>query len=206
MIPDGIERTYTNDEHFLWDDSGREDPDRILIFATQRNIDILNEIHDWYCDGTFSISPSLFRQVFTIHVIRNGHNLPLVYCLLPDKKEETYKKAFGMIIEFIFCSAWINHNRLWTIRIKCVASLISIVRSVWLLFPFVSKHMETYAIQSVDQNHLKWRLAGFSFVVYFSVCPGRGCRASLQINQNYGTNGHQRCIGIFWRILYWQSC
>jgi hypothetical protein len=61
----------------------------------------LSEIHEWYVDGTFAISPSLFKQVFTINVIFNGKNLPLVYAMLPDKKEITYKKMFNMLTDYI---------------------------------------------------------------------------------------------------------
>lgn len=43
-----------------------------------------------YADGTFKTAPLLFYQIFTIHGIYNGHVVPLVYCLLPNKKEITY--------------------------------------------------------------------------------------------------------------------
>ena len=53
----------------------------------------------WYGDGTFSILPDLFYQVYTINVIERGKNLPMVYVLLPDKKEITYNKMFTMLLK-----------------------------------------------------------------------------------------------------------
>ncbi len=31
----------------------------------------------------------------------NGKNLPMVYCLLPNKQEKTYKKMHKIIVHFI---------------------------------------------------------------------------------------------------------
>ena len=35
--------------------------------------------------------------MFTFQVVVNGFNLPLIYCLLPNKTTETYKKMFDLI-------------------------------------------------------------------------------------------------------------
>ena len=61
------------------DDSGKEDSSRILIFATSDNIELLNSTNEWYFDGTFDVSPELFKQVVTINIIFRRKNLPLVY-------------------------------------------------------------------------------------------------------------------------------
>lgn len=55
-------------EKFLLYDSG-PDNTRILLFATQKNIDILSQCEDIYMDGTFGIAPKLFEQLYTIHGI-----------------------------------------------------------------------------------------------------------------------------------------
>ena len=54
-----------------------------------------------YCDGTFDISPTFFKQVYTFHVIINGTNIPLAYALLPNKNQVTYKKVFKMIKSYL---------------------------------------------------------------------------------------------------------
>ncbi|CAF0766296.1 unnamed protein product [Brachionus calyciflorus] len=65
-IPDCLMNTYSG-ERFLLDDSGSDDEERVLIFGTKNNIDLLETNPEWYCDGTFAVSPSLFYQVFTIN-------------------------------------------------------------------------------------------------------------------------------------------
>ena len=45
VIPDGLRQTLRG-EHFLLHDSGANDPDRFLIFGTERNLDMLAENND----------------------------------------------------------------------------------------------------------------------------------------------------------------
>ncbi|CAF0926976.1 unnamed protein product [Brachionus calyciflorus] len=59
-------------EAFLWDDSGADDHKRILVFATERNIAILNEVKIWFIDGTFDSCPLIFKQIFTVQAFKNG--------------------------------------------------------------------------------------------------------------------------------------
>lgn len=53
-------------------------------------------------DGTFSYCTKYFLQLFTIHGLFNGHYIPLVFCLLPDKRSETYEKLFKTLSTEIF--------------------------------------------------------------------------------------------------------
>ncbi|KAE9543797.1 hypothetical protein AGLY_002027, partial [Aphis glycines] len=46
---------------------------------------------------TFSYCPIFFLQLFTLHGFINNHYVPLVFCLLPDKKQETYFKVLSVI-------------------------------------------------------------------------------------------------------------
>lgn len=93
------EMKYTfSSKLFLWDDSGKLDAQRIIIFATRENIELLSESNEWFIDGTFSVSPDIFKQLVTLNVIYSGMNLPLVYALLPNKAELAYKKFFDMLL------------------------------------------------------------------------------------------------------------
>lgn len=74
---------------FILFDSGYEDEERIIILSTRENIEFLNSESVWYVDGTFEISPDIFKQLFTINVIKNNRNLPLVYCFLSNKLQKT---------------------------------------------------------------------------------------------------------------------
>lgn len=59
-------------ENFLLYDSGATGDNgqrRTIIFATQENVEFLQQCREWFMDGTFSICPPLFQQIYTIHGI-----------------------------------------------------------------------------------------------------------------------------------------
>src|SRR5690606_32843271 len=76
--------SYANDvnnRRFLQYDSGAGDEMRILIFAKDRQLELLQQHDAWYADGTFKVCPNLFEQVYTIHVSLGTKIIPAVYCL-----------------------------------------------------------------------------------------------------------------------------
>ena len=50
-------------------------------------------------EGTFKYCPTFFMQLFTIQGTANEHNMPLVYCLLPNKTQDTYPKMWTVITD-----------------------------------------------------------------------------------------------------------
>ena len=95
-IPRSLKITHGG-EKFLYYDSGSDDPERLLIFAKPSNLGVLEDSERWYCDGTFSTSPDIFYQLYTIHgevSLTNTYIIPPVYALLPNKKQETYSGLF----------------------------------------------------------------------------------------------------------------
>lgn len=84
-------------EPFLVAEDG--DNDKIIIFASERNLQQMAEAESLYVDGTFQICPRVFYQVFTIHSVVNGLHVPLAYCLLPDKRQETYERVFMILAQ-----------------------------------------------------------------------------------------------------------
>lgn len=83
--------TTTRGENFLAFDSGSVE-DRMLIFSTRRNMGLLAQSEHWFADGTFKTVPHLFFQLYTIHGLKCNTTLPLVYALLPNKSEATYRR------------------------------------------------------------------------------------------------------------------
>ncbi|KAF0715361.1 MULE domain-containing protein, partial [Aphis craccivora] len=67
-----------------------DDSKNVLIFSCAKNLNFLCDVQTIYMDGTFQYSARFFTQMFTIHGYKNGHYVPLVFCLLHDKKTETY--------------------------------------------------------------------------------------------------------------------
>ena len=92
-IPEQFRLTLDG-ENFLLFDSGNSGiyDDRIILFSTERNLNLLKNSEHWFSDGTFSSCPNIFYQFYTIHSVFQSDIIPLVYVLLPDKKEITYIK------------------------------------------------------------------------------------------------------------------
>ena len=70
---------------------------RLMVFATTDNLKKLVEANTLYVDGTFHTCPRVFYQIFTVHVEQIGWRVPLVYCLLPNKRQETYERVFQLL-------------------------------------------------------------------------------------------------------------
>ena len=94
-IPPEYQQTAAG-EAFLLHDTGNGD-NRILVFATNENIQLLAESQSWFMDGTFKTSPELFFQVYTIHT---------EYCLVSmpffptnNKLQPTYHRLFEILKE-----------------------------------------------------------------------------------------------------------
>jgi len=68
------------------------------IFLSRTNLLLLKDSPFWVMDGTFSSSPDLFKQVYSIHgqvgYEINSRILPLVYILMTSKSKELYKHMF----------------------------------------------------------------------------------------------------------------
>nr|XP_033788082.1 uncharacterized protein LOC117354520 isoform X1 [Geotrypetes seraphini] len=98
LIPDHLKVTMRG-EHFLLWDSGESDENRIFIFSTQANINILEQNGHWFMDGTFKVAPELIVQMFTIHAFVDHRALPMVFVLLNSKTEEEYERILRKLLE-----------------------------------------------------------------------------------------------------------
>lgn len=79
-------------ENFALINEGEDD--RIMAFCTYDNLRYLCDAETIFCDGTFYVCPKIFYQLYTIHAMIDGQMFPLVFCLLPDKKQVTYTRLF----------------------------------------------------------------------------------------------------------------
>ena len=92
QIPELLQMAHS-DEKFMYYDSGPQDDERVIVFATLPTIDLLEQSDNWFCDRTCSTAPNVLNQVYTIHASVDGVNLPLVYAVLPDKKRREPPKT-----------------------------------------------------------------------------------------------------------------
>ena len=97
-IPDQYKK-LENGDLFLQHDSGEDDEQRILVFATESGLDDLLQASFWAGDGTFKPCPDVYFQLFTLHVQNGKFSIPRVFVLLPDKREETYRRLYAILKE-----------------------------------------------------------------------------------------------------------
>ncbi|RMZ95031.1 FLYWCH zinc finger domain, partial [Brachionus plicatilis] len=99
-LPDFLTHTLEDAKEetqaFLIYDSGVEDPNRFFMFGTEENFSLIETAH-LFADGTFSIAPKLFEQVYTIHALIKGRCVPLIYCLLPRKNQKIYEDVLTVV-------------------------------------------------------------------------------------------------------------
>ena len=86
-------------EPFLIYDSGVGDPERVFIFASEIGLQSLRESEHWYADGTLKVFPEIFYQLYTIHGQRNGQIFPVVFCLIPNKTQATYRRLLQQVFD-----------------------------------------------------------------------------------------------------------
>ena len=87
-LPEEYTRTLAGQPFLLFDSGPVED--RILLLSTDSLLRTFETSLDWFVDGTFKVVPSIFYQLFTIHAMTNGHVVPCVFALLPNKQQVTY--------------------------------------------------------------------------------------------------------------------
>ncbi|CAD5126279.1 DgyrCDS14435 [Dimorphilus gyrociliatus] len=100
---------FNLDETFLPDEFLQKDicenGERILIFATNHQLNLLSKSNCWYIDGTFKIVKEPFYQLVTIHsfVKKSGDmkQVPLVFIFLTSKHTKAYLQAFQHINNLI---------------------------------------------------------------------------------------------------------
>ena len=84
-------------EEFVLANDGSDD--KIVLFRTVENLRRLTEAESLFVDGTFSICPSIFYQVFSIHTMKQEQTFPMVYALLPNKQRQTYSRTLMLMID-----------------------------------------------------------------------------------------------------------
>ncbi|KAG0437398.1 hypothetical protein DMUE_3713 [Dictyocoela muelleri] len=86
--------TYEN-ELFIQHDCRKNSDDRIIMFYTHYNVEVMRRSNVFLVDGTFKAATNNFTQLFVIHVMYFDKRLPMVYVLTKSKTIETYKKIFS---------------------------------------------------------------------------------------------------------------
>ena len=108
-IPEQFKWTTNVDkEEMVVLDTGKDDPLRIVAFSTKKLLSYLFKGLEVQSDGTFASVPNnSFYQIYSIHgYIAQDCLVPLVFFLLPNKKEETYKRALLLLKQVLPNEIW----------------------------------------------------------------------------------------------------
>ena len=75
----------------------RNNVNRIIVFCSQRCLRYLAFSNEWFMDGTFKVCPTLFDQLYVIRAPLDESAISLVYALLPNRQEETYRELLQIL-------------------------------------------------------------------------------------------------------------
>lgn len=75
---------------------------RIIVFCSKRAREIIADVTEYFGDATFSCCPKPFQQLYILHgdigsTITTTKVVPLIYVLMPNKKQESYSIVFDLI-------------------------------------------------------------------------------------------------------------
>ena len=90
-IPSKFMLTHKGEDFLLEDSTITQSGKRYLMFATNKNIEMLKEHPNWFVDGTFKSCPEIFYQIYTVHCLVQGSTFPCIYALLSNKRQDTYE-------------------------------------------------------------------------------------------------------------------
>jgi hypothetical protein len=54
----------------------------MIMFTCQKKLECLSDVSELFMGGTYKCCPKFFKPLYTIHGLRNGHYVPLVFVLL----------------------------------------------------------------------------------------------------------------------------
>jgi hypothetical protein len=93
--------TSTNNQQFLQYDNGQKAENRMLVFYSLDSLERLANAQTFFIfmDGTFSVAPHPFKQLYTIRVSFKDVTGTAVYAFLPNKCQDTYRELFQSIVD-----------------------------------------------------------------------------------------------------------
>ena len=84
-------------EPFLIHDSGSDRTNRILVFASEQQLRHLAVADTWFMDGTFSVAPALFTQVYVIRAPLGQSAVTCVYAFMTCKSQQLYSELLEAV-------------------------------------------------------------------------------------------------------------
>ncbi|XP_023344961.1 uncharacterized protein LOC111714145 [Eurytemora carolleeae] len=96
-VPQHLETTIRGDRFLAINEHlGDENSERIIIFCSSEQHNVLKSAKYWVADGTFDVvKKTLFYQLFIITAVTaTGITVPCCFALLPNKETSSYQRVF----------------------------------------------------------------------------------------------------------------
>ena len=81
------------------DTCNKDLPKRVIMFTSYKLLKLLSLGKKASVDGTFKCCPKLWKQQFVMMVKQKDYWTPVVWAVLPDKSEESYRVFFLMLLK-----------------------------------------------------------------------------------------------------------
>ena len=76
-----------------------ERPDRLIIFATEAGISLIGDAEELFMDGTYSMKPPQFAQLYVIRAPLGETSVPVAYAFLPSKEQTIYEEMLEALLD-----------------------------------------------------------------------------------------------------------
>ena len=100
-----------------------------MVFASDRQIEVLTKLKTWYIDGTFKLCRQPFSQLLTVNAfVRNDDHVkqvPLVFVVMSGRKKRDYKAVLETVISLLP-----NQSRVIKIVLDFEKAMWSAIRQV----------------------------------------------------------------------------
>jgi len=94
-LPDHFTTTSDGERFLMFNDLVAGE--RILMFGSKAGLQLMQHANSWGSDGTFSTCPAPFFQVYVFTAELSGRSYSTIFCLLPNKKADTYRVVFEQL-------------------------------------------------------------------------------------------------------------
>jgi len=72
IMPTVYQETYSHQQFLIYDKRRTVYGGRLMIFASDEQLNVLHHSDVLFADGTSKVSPSLFDQLYVLHGMENG--------------------------------------------------------------------------------------------------------------------------------------
>lgn len=171
-IPDQFRKTDDGQE-FLQSDvrylSPGGEPRRLLVFGSSRGVEMLSRASVWSYDGTFSMAPNQFQQIFVIHSKHGDVFYPSLFVFMQQRDRTSYNTLATALLDIASIS---------DLELKPELIMSDFEQASKSVFRRSSKHgwwavcSTTLRLCTAGLSHIIWRFS-MSLRASFGSCTGR---------------------------------